>query len=112
MALNLLTKSKIKKKIPKGVKGEGMRTAILGGGDIAFPLVFAGVAMDWLITTVNINKFPALLETSVIPIFAAIALLVLFLKAEKDKFYPAMPFITAGCFIGFAVLWALNLPFL
>jgi presenilin-like A22 family membrane protease len=102
----------IKKKIPKGVKEGGMRTAILGGGDIAFPLVFAGVAMEWLITTVNVNKLPALLETSVIPVFAAIALLVLFLRAEKDKFYPAMPFITAGCFIGFAVLWALNTPFL
>ncbi|MCK4714544.1 MAG: hypothetical protein KAT35_03140 [Candidatus Aenigmarchaeota archaeon] len=104
---------KIKSKIPKGVKDRGgARTAILGGGDIAFPLVFAGVAMDWLIKTASLSKFPALLEASVIPVFAAIALLILFLRAEKDKFYPAMPFVTAGCFIGFAVLCALNLPFL
>ncbi len=104
---------KIKSKIPKGVKsGGGIKTAILGGGDIAFPLVFAGVAMEWLIKTASISKFPALLEAFIIPVFAALALLLLFMKAEKDKFYPAMPFVTAGCFIGFAVLWALNIPFL
>ncbi len=102
---------RIKKRIPKGVKEGGMRTAILGGGDIAFPLVFAGVAMDWLIRSSGFGKLPALIGTSVIPLFAALALLLLFLKAEKDRFYPAMPFVTAGCFMGFAVLWTLNFLF-
>jgi len=103
---------KIKAKIPRGVKGEGgVRTAILGGGDIAFPLVFAGVAMEWLITAAGLGRLTALLQVSIIPVFAAAALFILFVKAEKDRFYPAMPFVTAGCFLGFAVLWALNLPF-
>lgn len=25
--------------------------------------------------------------------------------AEKDKFYPAMPFVTVGCFVGLAIIW-------
>jgi presenilin-like A22 family membrane protease len=106
------SKSRIKSKIPKDVKGgAGTRSAILGGGDIAFPLLFAGVAMEWLVKAAGISKGAALMETSLISVFAAIALLVLFVKAEKDKFYPAMPFVTAGCFIGFALVWIVNLAF-
>jgi hypothetical protein len=37
-----------------------------------------------------------------------LALLLLFVKAGKDKFYPAMPFISAGCFAGLGIVWALN----
>jgi presenilin-like A22 family membrane protease len=103
---------KIKTKIPKGVKGKGdVRTAILGGGDIAFPLVFAGVALEWLITAAGLGRLPALLQVSLIPVFAAAALLILFVRAEKDRFYPAMPCVTAGCFLGFGILWVLNIPF-
>lgn len=70
------------------------RTAILGGGDIAFPLLFAGVIMK---TTGGFTS------PLIITLFAAIALGLLLLKGQKDKFYPAMPFISAGCFIGWAV---------
>jgi len=100
----------IKGQIPKeiGERG-GVRTAILGGGDIAFPLLFAGVVFDWLIKFAGLGKGPALLQSSIISVFAAIALLTLFVKASKDRFYPAMPFISAGCFAGLAVVWALNL---
>ncbi len=103
---------KIKSKIPKGVSGKGgVRTAILGGGDIAFPLVFAGVVLEWLISSAGLPKGLALLESVVISIFAAGALLFLFMRAEKDKFYPAMPFVTAGCFLGFAILFIVNMVF-
>ncbi len=68
------------------------RTAILGGGDIGFPLIFTGVVY-------NSIGLPAL----IIPVFTALALLVLLWQGEKNKFYPAMPFITAGCFIGYLI---------
>jgi presenilin-like A22 family membrane protease len=102
----------IKKGMPKdiGEKG-GMRIAILGGGDIAFPLLFAGVVMDWLISTVGLEKIPALLQSSIISLFAAGALLFLFMWAKKDRFYPAMPFISAGCFLGLGIIWLINFMF-
>jgi len=104
--------SRIKSGIPKGMKSKGgVRTAILGGGDIAFPLVFAGVVMQWLVTAAGLGRFPALIEASLVSVFAAAALLALFLKAKKDRFYPAMPFVTAGCFAGFALLWTINFIF-
>ena len=68
-------------------------SAILGGGDIGFPLLFAGVAMKTF-------GFKALIVSA----FAAMSLLFLFWMAEKKKFYPAMPFLTAGCFLGYFVL--------
>ena len=99
----------IKKGMPKkiGTKGS-VKTAILGGGDIAFPLLFAGVVMDWLIGT-GMSKYAAFLQASVVSIFAAAALLILFMKAEKNKFYPAMPFISAGCFAGLIVIYLISL---
>lgn len=67
--------------------------AILGGGDIGFPLLFAGVVMKSF-------GFKAL----IISFFATLSLLFLFWMSEKKKFYPAMPFLSAGCFLGYAVL--------
>ncbi|MCG2719089.1 MAG: hypothetical protein L6408_09700 [Nanoarchaeota archaeon] len=71
----------------------GKGVAILGGGDIGLPLLFARVVM-------KSYGFTAL----IISFFAALSLLYLFWVADKKKFYPAMPFITAGCFLGYAVL--------
>lgn len=76
--------------------GKG-KEAILGGGDVGFPLMFTGVAAKTL-------GFNAL----VIPIFAALALLFLFIKSEKKKFYPAMPILSVGCFAGYLVAYLLN----
>jgi len=36
---------------------------------------------------------------------AFLGLLSLFLFSEKKKFYPAMPFITAGIFLGMIIGW-------
>ncbi|MBN1897113.1 MAG: hypothetical protein JW789_05355 [Candidatus Aenigmarchaeota archaeon] len=103
-------KEKIHKAIPKGTSGKGgMRTAILGGGDIAFPLLFAGVVMEWLVTGAGLIKSVALAQSLLVSLMAAVALFILFMKAEKDKFYPAMPFISAGCFAGLGLIWLLSL---
>jgi len=84
------------------VKKVGIKTAILGGGDIGFPLIFAGVIMkDLMLTNPELIGF---LKVLIIPVFVSIALLILFLKSKKDKFYPAMPFISIGCLVGFIVL--------
>ena len=94
-----------KTKIPKPPK-KG-RIAILGGGDIGFPLLFAGVVMKGLMMS-NIFWI-GFLKSLIIPLFATVALSILFIKSEKDKFYPAMPFITAGCLLGYAAVILVNL---
>ena len=67
--------------------------AILGGGDVAFPLIFAGVVMKALSFT----------HALIIAAATTLASLFLFIGAKKQKFYPAMPFLTAGCLIGYAL---------
>jgi presenilin-like A22 family membrane protease len=69
------------------------KTAILGGGDVGFPMLFAGVLL----------KTSGFLDASLIAIFSAIALFVLLTMSKKNKFYPAMPFISAGCFLGYLI---------
>jgi len=50
-----------------------------------------------------VAKQNAFFISIIISIFAAIALFLLFLKSEKGKFYPAMPFISAGCIVGYLI---------
>lgn len=103
--IKLKTASKKEKK----VSAKASRTAILGGGDIAFPLLFSGVVMEWLIDTQHYAKVSALWSVLIITICVTIALLWLFVTAEKDKFYPAMPIISLGCFVGYGVLMLITL---
>ncbi|MEM4337110.1 MAG: hypothetical protein QXG86_03835, partial [Candidatus Woesearchaeota archaeon] len=74
----------------------------LGGGDIGFPLIFAGVTMKGLI--IKMTEFQSFFLASIICICATISLLILLIKSKKDRFYPAMPFISLGCFIGYAIV--------
>ncbi len=67
--------------------------AILGGGDVVFPIIAAGVFMQ---------KY-GLASGLLISVFATLALLLLFIFARKGKFYPAMPFLTAGILVGIAL---------
>lgn len=83
------------------------RNAILGGGDIAFPLIFAGSVMEYLITG-GIEKSTAFFLSAIIALTSAGSLLWLFVMAKKDKFYPAMPFITGGCILGAAIVFGIN----
>jgi len=67
--------------------------AILGGGDVVFPIITAGVMLKTL----------GLGSALFVIIGAALGLGYLFLFSEKKKFYPAMPFITTGIFLGMAL---------
>ena len=86
--------------VPKGDFTE-KRNAVLGGGDIAFPLIFTGTVFYYL--TGFMPKETAFLESSIIIATTTIALALLFFFAEKGKFYPAMPIISAGCFVGYII---------
>ncbi|MBS3122335.1 hypothetical protein J4434_05640 [Candidatus Woesearchaeota archaeon] len=74
------------------------RNAILGGGDIAFPLLFSGAIMKYTGTFTG---------PIIISVCAAIALFLIYRFGKKDKYYPAMPFITLGCLIGAGIVWLL-----
>jgi len=92
-------KSQKKEELKNKVVRVKARIAVLGGGDIGFPLIFAGVVLkEW-----------GLLPSLIIPIFALIALAGLFYFSKEKKFYPAMPFISAGCFVGLLVSWLIFL---
>jgi presenilin-like A22 family membrane protease len=69
--------------------------AILGGGDVVFPILLSGVVLQTF----------GLMQALLIPFGATLGLSYLFYKSEKGKFYPAMPFISVGCFIALAVIF-------
>jgi presenilin-like A22 family membrane protease len=100
-------KAKIKGKVKKVLVKT--KTAILGGGDIAFPLLFNATVMEFLILDQGFAKPMALLLTGIVALTASAALLLLFLKAKKGRFYPAMPFISIGCFVGLGIVWLVGL---
>jgi len=52
----------------------------------------------------GVGKMASLYWSFSISVGAGIALVFLLFLSEKDKFYPAMPFISAGCFAGFGVI--------
>lgn len=83
------TLHKLKKKKIK------VNVAILGGGDIVFPIILAGVVLQTL----------GFLQALIISIGATLALSYLFYISEKGKFYPAMPFISAGCLIALGIAY-------
>jgi len=92
--LKLLKAQKSKTKSSK-LKKMKVNVAILGGGDVVFPAILAGTVFSiWGI-------IPAI----IISVGATIALAGLFALSQKGKFYPAMPFITAGCLIALALAY-------
>ena len=78
------------------------RIAVLGGGDIGFPLIFAGVVMKTLL--LQNTELIGFLKVLIIPFFVTLALAYLLAKGEQDKFYPAMPYLSAGCLAGYLVI--------
>ena len=84
---------KVKKASKKKIKLSSVKTAILGGGDIGFTLLFAAVVM----------KEIGFLKALVIPIVVSVALFILLMQGKKDRFYPAMPFLTVGCLAGYLI---------
>jgi presenilin-like A22 family membrane protease len=86
----------------KNVKTSKIRTGILGGGDIAFPMIFAATFLIFLLNA-GYSNAAAIGYSLIISLFAGISLMLLFLYGKKDSYYPAMPFISAGCFIGYII---------
>ena len=78
------------------------RIAVLGGGDVGFPLLFAGAVMKELMLAnpEAIGFFKVL----IIPVFVTLALLYLLITGKKDKFYPAMPYLSVGCVLGYLAI--------
>ncbi len=96
-----MEKIKIKyqnKSIPKSVKNKKFKInlAILGGGDVIFPIITAGVFMR------AYDIIPALFIIA----GSLAGLLSIFIFSKKGKAYPAMPYITTGIFAGL-LLWKL-----
>ncbi len=87
-----LKEAEAKGKKPKKVK---VNLAILGGGDVVFPILLAGVVLKTL----------GIWQAIIISIGATLALMYLFYTSEKGRFYPAMPFISIGCLIGLGVAY-------
>jgi len=75
-----------------------VKLAILGGGDIVFPIITAGVFY---------NAYKSYLPPVIITISATLGLLYLFVFAKKGKFYPAMPFLTIAMYLGMILSWIL-----
>lgn len=93
--LDKKTKEKLKKIPKEKLKNKKFKVnvAILGGGDVVFPIIASGVILKTL------GFWPAIC----VIIGATIGLGYLFSIGEKKKFYPAMPFITAGIFLGMLI---------
>ena len=94
---------KINLDLPKGFSDKAAKSAILGGGDIAFPLMFSGAVMTHLVE-LGVSPMMAYFKVLIIALTSSIALWILFIKSQKGKFYPAMPFISLGCFAGYLIL--------
>jgi len=94
----LKQKYKNEKQLEKQFKKSKLRInlAILGGGDVIFPIITAGVFLK-----VYGSMVPALIITT----SATLALIFLFVLAKKGKFYPAMPFLTIGMYLGMIISW-------
>ncbi len=93
------------KKLKKDKKNKNkhmkVNIAILGGGDVIFPIITAGVVLTMETPLKLLPGFTGgLLPAIFVVLGATLGLTLLFLFSEKKKFYPAMPFITAGILLG------------
>ena len=83
------------KKMPKKFKTKKFKVniAMLGGGDVIFPIITAGVFMK------SFGIIPALFIIG----GALGGLAFLFTITKKGKAYPAMPYISSGIFLGLLI---------
>ncbi len=90
------SKSFLEKKLKKSKIKANL--AILGGGDIILPMICSGIFYR------EFGLIPAL----IILVFSGLSLFGLFTMAKKQKFYPAMPFLTIGIYLGIILIFILN----
>lgn len=91
--------NKVKKEKNEKIK---VNLAILGGGDVVFPIITAGVMLKTSMVNLPFG-LPSFIGGLIPALFviagATIGLGLLFTFSQKKKFYPAMPFISAGIFL-------------
>lgn len=76
---------------------DNLGVAILGGGDIVFPLLF----------NVAILKSFGLMASIFSSIIVALGLFIFFIYTKKGRFYPAIPPLTLSCFISYVLIFVL-----
>lgn len=112
LSLNYNVDKKIKSKSTKETKSKKVlietKKAILGGGDVVFPLIFSGVVMQYLVEN-GFSLINSYYLSLIVVVFSSISLYLLFYYSKKDKFYPAMPFLSTGCFLGFGIVYLITL---
>lgn len=87
----------------KGVKAS---VAILGGGDIAYPLIMSGVVLRRFGFLSILGVYVPIASFMII-LGAALGLSFLFMISKKNRYYPAMPFISAGVFAALGICYLL-----
>ena len=95
-------KLKYKNNIPESVMKKNnikINLAILGGGDIVFPLIATGVML---------KTFTAFWPALIVMFFSILALAGLLLFSKRKKSYPAMPYLTAGIYLGMLIVWLIT----
>ena len=102
----LKQKYKDKKELSKKLEKRKFKVnvAILGGGDIVFPIITAGVFM-WSFPKQMLFGISGLIPALFILCGAFIGLATLFMITKKNKSYPAMPYITAGILLSVLIWW-------
>jgi len=102
----------MKLKLQKMKKSERKRKkikvdfALLGGGDIVFPLIMAGVVMRKF-GFISVLGMELPVASLLIILGAMLGLCYLLFFTERKKPYPAMPFISAGVFLALGVCYLL-----
>lgn len=96
------------KKMPASVKKKKFKVklAILGGGDVIFPIITAGVFM-WAYPEQALFGINGLIPALFVIGGSLLGLISIFLFSEKGKAYPAMPYITTGILLGL-LIWRMT----
>lgn len=105
MKLSKMKKSKLKNEKIK------VNLAILGGGDVVFPIITSGVIMKTSSINLPFGLAPfvgGLIPALLVTFGSLVGLSLLLIFSEKKKFYPAMPFITAGILLGMILSYLIS----
>ena len=91
----------------KGRESEEIAIAGLGGGDMAFPLLFTGTVVQGLVSS-GVPIASAFLLTLILPAVLTLTLILMLWMAARNKFYPAMPVLSAGCVTGYLLILGMS----
>jgi presenilin-like A22 family membrane protease len=94
------------KKLGKKRNKVQINIALLGGGDVVFPLIMAGVVLRKFGFT-NLLGMQLPVASLLIVLGATLGLTGLLIFGKRKKPYPAMPFISAGIFIALGACYLL-----